>query len=139
MEINMANLLTGSCCCGDVAFTVEDNFSAFYFCHCEQCRKLTGSAHAANLLTSPSNINWTNGQGKIRRYDHPQRTFSKTFCESCGSGLPFLTQNGKSLIVPAGSLNEEPSRKLDAEVFYAEQAEWHKNATNAAKFPRFLN
>lgn len=50
MEVNIANMITGRCCCGDVAFTREDKFGDFYFCHCEQCRKLTGTAHAANLL-----------------------------------------------------------------------------------------
>lgn len=133
----MTNTITGSCCCGDVAFTLEDNFSDFYFCHCEQCRKLTGSAHAANLLTSPGNISWVNGADKIRRYDHPERTFSKAFCENCGSGLPFLNQSGKSLIVPAGSLNEEPSKKLDAQIFWGEETEWHKVGANVAKFPGF--
>lgn len=133
----MTSLITGSCCCGDVAFTVEDNFSEFFFCHCEQCRKLTGTAHAANLFTSPDNINWTHGKEKIKRYDHQERSFSKAFCENCGSGLPFLTQSGKSLIVPAGSLNEEPSKKLDAQMFCAEQAEWHKIGANVAKFSGF--
>lgn len=133
----MPNQITGSCCCGDVAFTVEDNFSDFFFCHCEQCRKLTGTAHAANLFTSPDNINWTKGKEKIKRYDHQDRSFTKAFCDNCGSGLPFVTQSGKSLIVPAGSLNEEPSKPLDALIFCAEQAEWHKTVATVAKFSGF--
>tara|TARA_R110002073_G_scaffold74609_6_gene182488 strand:- start:1247 stop:1669 length:423 start_codon:yes stop_codon:yes gene_type:complete len=137
MEMNMTNMLTGSCCCGDVTFTLEDNFSYFYFCHCEQCRKLTGSAHAANLLTSPDNIKWVNGADKIKRYDHPERTFSKNFCENCGSGLPFLNQSGQSLIVPAGSLNEAPSKQPDAQIFSAEQTEWHKVGVVASRIPGF--
>lgn len=133
----MVNIISGSCCCGDVEFTLEDNFSNFFFCHCEQCRKLTGTAHASNLFTSPDNINWVNGADKIKRYDHPKRSFSKAFCENCGSGLPFLSLSGKSLIVPAGSLNGEPSIKLDAQIFCSEQAEWHKNGVQVAKVSHF--
>lgn len=133
----MANIISGSCCCGDVEFTLENNFSNFFFCHCEQCRKLTGTAHASNLFTSPDNINWINGADKIKRYDHPKRSFSKAFCENCGSGLPFLAQSGKSLIVPAGSLNGEPSIKLDAQIFCSEQTEWHKNGLKVAKVSGF--
>ena len=133
----MPKQITGSCCCGDVAFTVEDDFSDFFFCHCEQCRKLTGTAHAANLFTSPNNINWINGKEKVKHYDHQERSFSKAFCENCGSGLPFVTQSGTSLIVPAGSLDGEPSKRLDAQMFCAEQAEWHNIGVDVAKFSGF--
>ncbi|WP_445772644.1 GFA family protein [Shewanella sp.] len=133
----MTNIISGSCCCGDVEFTLENSFSNFFFCHCEQCRKLTGSAHASNLFTSPNNINWTKGVEKIKRYDHPQRSFSKAFCEHCASGLPFISQSGKYLIVPAGSLNGEPSIRLDAQIFCSEQTEWHKKGMQTAKVPGF--
>ena len=133
----MAKIITGNCCCGDVAFTLEDCFSKFYFCHCEQCRKLTGTAHASNLFTSPKNIHWIHGVDKIKRYDHKERSFSKAFCGNCGSGLPFLSKSGESLIVPAGSLNEEPSKKIDAQIFYSEQTEWHKSSLTVAKVSGF--
>ncbi|MFT6916163.1 MAG: hypothetical protein ACJAWL_002487 [Motiliproteus sp.] len=133
----MTKVITGGCCCGDVVFSLEDNFSSFYFCHCEQCRKLTGTAHASNLFTSPDNIKWIKGIDKTIRYDHPERSFSKAFCNKCGSGLPFISQSGKSLIVPAGSLNEEPSKTLDAQIFCAEQTQWHKVGVEAAKVSAF--
>ncbi|TLU64555.1 GFA family protein [Thalassotalea litorea] len=129
--------INGGCCCGSVTFKLEDNFAKFFFCYCEQCRKLTGSAHAANLFTSPSNIEWIKGEEKIKRYDHPTRSFARSFCSECGSGLPYLSQSGKFLIVPAGSLNEEPSKSLDAQIFCEEQAQWHKVGLNAVKFEGF--
>jgi hypothetical protein len=133
----MTNTISGSCCCGGVEFTLADNFSNFYFCHCEQCRKLTGSAHASNLFTSPDNINWAKGAEKVKRYDHPERSFSKAFCENCSSGLPFISKSGKSLIVPAGSLNGEPSINLDAQIFCSEQTEWHKKGLQITKITGF--
>ncbi|MEP0073091.1 MAG: GFA family protein [Marinomonas sp.] len=133
----MTNMISGSCCCGDVEFTLEDSFSNFFFCHCEQCRKLTGTAHASNLFTSPDNINWTKGVEKIKRYDDPERAFSKAFCENCASGLPYISKSGNSLIVPAGSLNTEPSIKPDARIFCAEQTSWHKEGLQAAKMSGF--
>ena len=35
----------GSCLCGKVTFEIEGNFEQFFLCHCERCRKDTGSAH----------------------------------------------------------------------------------------------
>ncbi|MEO2268305.1 GFA family protein [Pseudoalteromonas pernae] len=135
----MSKHITGGCCCGDVTFKVEDDFKMFFFCHCEQCRKLTGSAHASNLFTAPNNIEWTKGQEKTKRYEHPTRAFARVFCTNCGSGLPFLTQNGKFLIVPAGSLDEEPTKSPDAQIFCDEQTHWHQSglaANKVAGFPK---
>lgn len=133
----MSKVLTGGCCCGNVSFTVIDDFSRFYFCHCDQCRKFSGSAYASNLFTDPDNINWLKGLEHIKRFDYPERTFSNAFCTECGSVVPYLTQSGKALIVPAGSLNQEPSKQLDAKIFCAEQATWQKTEINAAEFLGF--
>jgi len=48
----MSNTYAGSCLCGEVRFEIEGEFERFYLCHCEFCRKDTGSAHAANLFSS---------------------------------------------------------------------------------------
>lgn len=122
----MTKDLIGGCCCGNVAFKLKDDFSKFFFCHCEQCRKLTGSAHASNLFTSPDNIEWLKGEQNTKRYEHPTRSFAKVFCTDCGSGLPYLSQSGRFLIVPAGCLNEEPSKPVDAQIFCEEQTHWYK-------------
>ncbi|MCA4700072.1 GFA family protein [Aeromonas hydrophila] len=62
---------------------------------------------------------------------------SQDFCADCGSGLPFRSQSGKFLIVPAGSLNEEPSKTVDAQIFCSEQTEWHKSGLKAVKLEGF--
>ena len=133
----MTRLLTGGCCCGEVSYKVADNFRRFFFCHCEQCRKLTGTAHAANLFTSPDAIEWVKGQQHITRFNYPGRALSRAFCKTCGSALPFESQDSKYLLVPAGSLNEEPSKELDAQIFCEEQTEWHKKGLNGKKLIGF--
>lgn len=127
----MAKEITGGCCCKSVAFKLKDEFSKFFFCHCEQCRKLTGSAHASNLFTAPDNIEWLKGEDKTKRYEHQTRSFAKVFCTECGSGLPYVSQSGRFLIVPAGCLDQEPSKSLDAQIFCEEQTEWHKAGLTA--------
>ena len=46
----MSNRHSGACLCGAVHFEIEGDFERFFLCHCEYCRKDTGSAHAANLF-----------------------------------------------------------------------------------------
>lgn len=133
----MKKEISGGCYCGAIQFTLQDDFTNFYFCHCEQCRKMVGTAHAANLFTSPININWVKGKDLVKRYDDPNRSFTQAFCPECGSSLPYINKNGKSLIVPAGSLNEEPTKQVDAEIFCAEQPNWYKGGLKTKKYEGF--
>jgi len=133
----MTQKLTGGCLCGAVEFSVSDEFKAFYQCHCKQCQKITGTAFASNIFTAPENIEWQKGKSKITAYEHPTRDFSKSFCTTCGSALPFVNKNKTSLIVPAGSLNELPELQPQANIFAAEEAPWLKAGTQAISFNNF--
>jgi len=133
----MGNKLSGECLCGAVKFTVNDNFKAFYQCHCKQCQQLTGSAFASNLFTDPDNINWVAGKNNVKSYEHPTREFSKSFCSSCGSSVPFTNKTRTSLIVPAGSLNELPNMVPQANIFTSEEACWLEAGLQAENFSGF--
>lgn len=133
----MSKRLSGGCLCGAIQFDLEDNFSAFYQCHCKQCRQVTGSAFAANIFTRPNNINWVKGFDKITIYEHSEREFAKSFCQVCGSGVPFFDKKKTTLIVPAGSLDSEPSIEPQANIFVAEEACWFKPGLDAKRFESF--
>jgi len=65
----MSDKISGGCLCGAVTYEVQNNFKHFYFCHCEQCRKITGSAHASNLFTEPDAIKWTAGEAHKKQFN----------------------------------------------------------------------
>lgn len=120
----MSNKLNGGCLCGEVKFELDEDFKAFYQCHCKQCQTLTGSAFASNLFTHPQNISWLSGVDSIVVYEHPDREFSKSFCKSCGSAVPFVNKKRTSLIVPAGSLKSSIRAMVQANIFVSEKAFW---------------
>ncbi|MCB1759737.1 MAG: GFA family protein [Gammaproteobacteria bacterium] len=130
--------LTGSCLCGSVKYRVNTVVHKFYFCHCEQCRKITGSAFASNILTEPSEINWLSGSKKIKRFDYPgEKSYTKVFCSECGSGLPFLNERGTTLIVPAGSLDGDCGLIPDNNIFWSDKAAWYEEGISAEKCDEF--
>jgi hypothetical protein len=133
----MTNKLSGGCLCGVIEFSLSDDFSAFYQCHCKQCQHLTGSAFASNLITTPDNIEWLKGADNIKKYEHPSRDFAKAFCGSCGSAVPFVNKSRRSLIVPAGSLNTFPAIRPQANIFTSEEACWLKPGQGAKEFEGF--
>jgi hypothetical protein len=135
----MSKRITGGCLCGAVKFSLESRVKAFYLCHCEQCKRLTGSAFAANILTGIDNIEWHSGKRNISKYEHASREFSKSFCKQCGSALPVVNKTGTSLVVPAGSLDEQPNLKPQANVFALEEASWLSDGIAGKKYSRFAN
>lgn len=133
----MHDEISGNCLCEAVTFTLKNEFRQFYQCHCKQCQQLTGSAFASNLFTAAHNIVWLSGKEHVSHFDHPTRVFSKSFCNICGSALPFITQTGESLLVPAGCLNEIPNIKIQANIFVDEQACWLHDGKQAKAYRGF--
>lgn len=115
---------SGSCLCGAVRFDIEGEFEHFFLCHCEHCRKDTGSAHAANLFSSSAKLKWTSGEEQITQYTLPGTRHSRSFCRVCGSAVPMMQMNGMLLVVPAGSLNSELRIKPNAHIFVSSRASW---------------
>lgn len=133
------NKITGSCLCGAVTFEIEDVFDHFQLCHCTQCQKTTGSAHASNLFTDPKRITWLTGTEDIVRFDVDGRRISNAFCSKCGSRVPFLSLSGKILAVPAGSLDGTPTASPQANIFWPERAGWYDEALHAQRYETFID
>src|SRR4051812_38910056 len=112
----------GSCLCKKVTFGVSGEFKGFFLCHCSRCRKVTGSAHAANLFSKTAKLEWLSGQDHIKTFHLPETRFVKTFCGTCGSALP--TPQESRLLVPAGCLDSTVGIRPDAHIFVESRADW---------------
>jgi hypothetical protein len=123
----MINKHQGSCLCGEVRFEIEGEFERFFLCHCEYCRKDTGSAHAANLFSSTAVVKWLSGADHVRQFELPGTRHGKCFCATCGSALPMLQKQGKMIVVPAGSLNSDVLIRPNAHIFMASRAKWDES------------
>jgi hypothetical protein len=130
--------LSGSCLCGEVKYFIEAEIEEFYFCHCQQYRKLSGTAFASNILAKPWPIIWQSGSELIRRFDYPgERSFTRVFCVNCGSALPFLNKRMSFLIIPAGSLDSEVSILPNKNIFWDDKAPWFDAGSAAQRYNGF--
>ena len=130
--------LNGSCLCGAVTFEVENKFELFQLCHCIQCQKTTGSAHASNLFADAESMTWLSGQELVARYDVEGRRISNAFCTQCGSRVPFTSLSGEIVAVPAGVLDGVPSILPQANIFWPERAAWYDEAVKARHYDQFF-
>lgn len=117
--------IRGGCLCGAVSFEVDLPFLKFVQCHCSRCRKATGSSFAANAYVLPPSFRWTLGESLIRRFHLPiARSFSTSFCCQCGSPLPHATRSGHEIIIPAGSLMDDPGTSPTINACWDSRARW---------------
>jgi len=115
--------LSGSCLCGAVKYEATGEPQRFVHCHCSRCRKATGTGHASNLFLQPGSLQWLAGAERIRSFKVPEaKRFTNVFCETCGGRLP--RQAMDAVIIPAGSLDDEPPMKPGARIFYGSRASW---------------
>ena len=126
---------TGSCLCGEVSYEFTGPAKIFQYCHCSRCQKITGSAHSSHILISPSRFKWIRGENNLGRYELAEaKHFASSFCKTCGSYLPWLTQTGKAYIIPAGSLDSDPISKPQQNIYYADKACWYVNPDELDKY-----
>lgn len=119
----MSNQHRGSCNCQAVQYEIRAEFERFFLCHCQRCRKNTGSAHAANLFSETGSLTWLCGEENVTVFRFPNARHTRVFCKTCGSALPYATDKGL-LMVPAGSLDSELLMRPDAHLFLGHKAAW---------------
>lgn len=133
----MVSKYLGSCLCEKVKFEVEGSFETFFLCHCKYCQKDTGSAHAANLFSSNSTLNWLSGVEFIKQFNLPGTRHTKSFCTNCGSAVGSVQNEGKLVVVPAGSLDVPIEVEPTAHLFMASKATWENRLSKVQEFDGF--
>ena len=114
--------VTGSCLCGKVSLEIAAFSRDVVACHCQQCRKQTGtfvsaaSVDDANLhITGAANIKWYAASDSARR----------GFCAECGSLLFWKRNDSDSTSVMAGSLDAPTGLKLICHIYTADKGDYY--------------
>ncbi len=125
----MSNTHTGSCLCEEVKYKITGEAKRFLYCQCSRCRKSTSSAHASNLFIASKEIDWLSGKENIQTYKVPDADrYERHFCKNCGSSLPIYVAMREMVLIPAGTLDTEPTLKPQARIFNDSRAEWSDHA-----------
>jgi len=126
----MSQPIKGSCLCQAVKYQFHGPAYAFQYCHCSRCRKFTGSAHGSNIIIDPKNFEWLSGEDTVGRFEHPDaKHFATCFCRNCGSSLPWMSQSGISVVIPAGTLDQDPGIKPTQNIFWKSRAPWREEVS----------
>ncbi len=120
--------IEGSCLCGGVRFEIGQTDGPFEICHCNRCRKVSGS-HALATISVPSNkYSMTAGKELISSYAAPilyaPPAYMSYFCSICGSPVPSPEPDGERIEIQAGLLDGDPEIQPDKHIFVEFVPDW---------------
>jgi hypothetical protein len=122
----MMAIYHGSCLCGTIKYEVTGPIETFRYCFCPRCQKVSGGAQVANCLVNHSQLKWVQGETNATRYDLPEaKRFAHGFCKTCGSPVPYELRDKTGIVVPAGSLDDNPGIKPQGIIYWDHRPEWY--------------
>lgn len=117
--------ITGGCLCGSVKFECDGLGSAGY-CHCEDCRRCTGSAFNISVRCPTSAFRIVSGElGSFTKTGSSGFELTRSFCKSCGSQILTSSPLDPSVIfIKAGVLDDPSFVRPTLEAWVKSKAQW---------------
>jgi len=130
-------MLTGSCLCGAIRYTVNAPITELRACHCTHCQKASGASGSVNAAVPSSAFKLT--QGTPKRHTgvaDSGRTLHRYFCGDCGS--PIYSQRAATpelMMVRAGTLDDSSSLKISTNIWTKSARGWGYIDPASKQFP----
>jgi hypothetical protein len=119
LAMSTAQMRTGRCLCGGVAFSVTGRLRQVVNCHCERCRRFTGH-HLAATAAALEDVRIEDPTQALTWY--PVEGAEYGFCRTCGSSLFWRAESSPDrLSICAGCL-EPPTGLGTIEAWWVSQA-----------------
>lgn len=126
-------MLEGGCLCGAVRWQLDGDVGAAAYCHCEDCRRCTGSAFNVSVRAQAADFHIVKGEPKVFTKEADSgRPVARFFCADCGSPIHTLPPRHPEMVfIKAGSFDDPTAVKP------AMQA-WTRSAVSWSKIPEGL-
>ena len=121
-------MTTGRCLCGDIKFSTEGEPIFVAHCHCESCRRQTGSLPASFVGFATEQVSYTKDP---QEYESSPDVY-RAFCANCGSAMHYRTDGETHLYL--GVFNDPGQYRATRHVFFDEHIEGYDLHDNLARF-----
>jgi len=134
----MASTIHGRCLCGHVLYHYSGSVGPANYCHCEDCRRCTGSAFNIGVRFDLADFHITAGSPKgFTKRGESGSELTRHFCPQCGS--PIFTSSPKhpdSVYVKAGTLDDPSAVKPTHQSWVASAVSWSHIDRSIASFAK---
>ena len=129
------NMLKGSCLCGNIQYELDAPLGKIGICHCQRCRKASGSAYGVNATVNAAGFRLTAGTDSLAQFAAPTGV-TRSFCRNCGSQL-YSTRDTLpgALRLRLGSLDTPITDRPELHFYTASKAEWDEINDSLPQYP----
>ena len=125
--------LTGRCLCGVVSYECDSEPQSVTYCHCDTCRRMTGSAFNIGVGVPAGELKV---QGDVRGWQAPGKPAGsavREFCPVCGT--PLFTRYPRMAYIKAGTLNDSTELKPTRQMWTDLAVPWHRIPDGLPSYP----
>lgn len=101
---------TGGCQCAAVRYELIGIPKMLYACHCSDCQKQSASAFGMSLIMSRDDVNFSQGQERLKTWDTRGENGAIkrcAFCPDCGTRIFHASKReDRPISIKAGSLDD---------------------------------
>ena len=119
----MSRVLTGSCLCGAVKIAIPDYFDFMGYCHCTECKKISGSDYAIVGGIAADKMTITQGNDAIHYYHKSDETDAAS-CRHCGASLFNYKLKQNRFNIRLGMLDDVPTQRPMFHIFIGSKSPW---------------
>lgn len=117
----------GGCLCGAVRYTCSAEPVIAGHCHCEHCRRSSGTGHGSHLGVPEEGVTI---RGELSAFEAPTdagNTVARHFCPACGSAIHSTNSAMPGMVfLRASSLDDLEVFQPQVVVYTGQQASWDK-------------
>jgi len=118
--------IAGGCLCGAVRYEYDGDIGPASYCHCADCRRISGSAFGISVRVAATGFRIVRGVPKcFTKRGDSGREVSRFFCGDCGSPLYTLPPLHPDVVfIKAGSLDDSSVVKPSRQAWTRSKVAW---------------
>ncbi len=125
----------GGCLCGAVRYTCSAEPAVAAHCHCEHCRRSSGTGHGSHLGVPETGVTITGEMSVFEAPTDAGNTVARHFCPTCGGPIHSTNTAMKGMVfLRASSLDDLEVFQPQVVVYTGQQASWDKMDPNLPSF-----
>ncbi len=127
--------MKGSCHCGAVAYEFNGRVLRFANCHCDDCRKVSGSPFSSAMVLEAAGFVITRGQDGLAEYQSSPGKY-RCFCRNCGSPVyARMDYKPEIVIIRAGTVDDGLEVEPQMHIWVKARVPWYRIQDDLPQYP----
>ena len=124
-------MISGSCLCGEVTYSISATIGDITHCHCSTCRKAHSAAFSSVAAVQAEQFAFLSGEPLVKSYESSPGKL-RYFCSGCGSQLYAHRTGLPHYILRLGTLDDDPGVRPVEHIWLSDKAVWFDPKTDGS-------